>query len=168
MTPLSTEPTTDTGRSAPRRTRPTITDVCLITPDLESSIGFYTDTLGFTLRSRMPGFADFRGPGVILALWESGKLEETTGVPGQVQTTPARSVMLACELGSPDEIDRTYQEYLERGVEFYSEPQDYPWNARCIYFPGPNGELWEFFAWYEGGEPGIVEPEDDGSPEDSR
>ncbi|MBK0422730.1 VOC family protein [Leucobacter sp. CSA2] len=136
--------------------RPQVTDICLITPDLNGSIDFYTDVLGFVLRSRMPGFADFVGPGVILALWERGKLEETTGIVGHRADSPGRTVMLACELESPEAIDRTYGDYLARGVEFVSPPKDYPWNARCIYFDGPNGEFWEFFAWYEGGEPGLV------------
>lgn len=139
------------------RQRPTITDICLITPDLEGSISFYTETLGFTLRSRMPGFADFQGPGVLLALWESERLEATTGVKGHDATAPGRTVMLACELESPAAIDRTYVEYLERGVTFAGPPKDYPWNARCIYFDGPNGEFWEFFAWHEGGVPGMVD-----------
>ncbi|MBK0418086.1 VOC family protein [Leucobacter sp. CSA1] len=140
------------------RRRPTITDICLITADVDRSVEFYTQKLGFTLRSRMPGFADFQGPGVILALWERNQLEGATGIPGHDASAPGRTVMLACELGSPEEIDRTYDEYRARGVEFASEPRDYPWNARCIYFDGPNGEFWEFFAWYEGGEPGMVEP----------
>ncbi|RZT66867.1 VOC family protein [Leucobacter luti] len=138
------------------RRQPTITDICLVTPDVDRSVDFYTQQLGFTLRSRMPGFADFEGPGVILAVWENAQLERATGIPGHDAAAPARTVMLACELESPEAIDRVYEEYRERGVEFVSEPRDYPWNARCVYFDGPNGEFWEFFAWYEGGEPGIV------------
>lgn len=135
---------------------PRMTDVCLVAHDIEKSASFYTEKLGFKLRSRMPGFADFEGPGVILALWEGPHLEENTGVPGHDPRGKGRSVMLACELESPAAVDRTYEEYRARGVEFYSEPKDFPWNARCAYFDGPNGEFWEFFAWYEGGEPGIV------------
>lgn len=43
-----------------------------------------------------------------------------------------------------------------RGITFQVEPADYPWNARCAYFTGPDHELWELYAWYEGGEPGAV------------
>lgn len=144
-------------KSNSRPPRPVITDVCLITPHLDSSIDFYVSKLGFQLRSRMPGFADFKGPGLILALWENSKLLETTSIAGQTDVSGGRTVMLACELESPAAIDALYQEYLERGIEFHCEPRDYPWNARCIYFDGPNGEFWEFFAWYEGGEPGIID-----------
>lgn len=151
MTPASPD--------APAGRRPLVTDVCLITPDLEGSIGFYTDTLGFTLRSRMPGFADFHGPGMILALWESERLTETTGIHGQDAVTRAHGVMLACELDTPAAIDAAYDDLRHRGVRFYGQPENYPWNARCAYFAGPNGELWELFAWYEGGEPGLTDKE---------
>ena len=136
--------------------RPNITDVCLITRTLDESVTFYTEKLGFTPRSRMPGFADFEGPGLILALWDARKLTETTGVPGQLTEASGHGVMLACELDSPAAIDETYQALLAKGVEVYSPPADYPWNARCLYFSGPSGELWEYFAWNTGGMPGIV------------
>lgn len=135
---------------------PLITDVCLITTDIEAGIAFYTEKLDFTLRSRMPGFADFEGPGVIVALWDATQLQTTTGIVGRSAAPAGHGVMLACELESPAEIDRVYEEYSARGVEFYAPPADFAWNARCVYFAGPSGEFWEFFAWYEGGEPGLV------------
>lgn len=138
------------------KSKPNITDVCLITRTLDESLKFYTETLGFTLRSRMPGFADFKGPGLILALWDANQLTTTTSVPGQLTEQTGHGVMLACELDSPAAIDDMYAELSTKGVEFYGPPSDYPWNARCMYFAGPSGELWEFFAWYEGGIPGIV------------
>ncbi|ABL83687.1 Glyoxalase/bleomycin resistance protein/dioxygenase [Nocardioides sp. JS614] len=134
--------------------RPTITDLCLVTHDLEASVEFYTTKLGYTLSSRMPGFADFEGPGVILALWDAQLIRETTGVPALAEEPSGRTVMVAVELSSPVEIDTAYERLRARGIEFYSPPADYPWNARCIYFPGPCGEFWEYFAWLEGGKPG--------------
>lgn len=137
-------------------TQPSITDICLVTRDLDTAVDFYTDKLGYQLASRMPGFADFTGPGVILALWDARKIRETTGVPADVDGGSGHQVMIAIELDDPSAIDRMYDELLTRGVEFYGPPRDYPWNARCIYFPGPCGEFWEFFAWLEGGKPGQV------------
>lgn len=140
--------------TAPRH--PIITDVCLISTDIEAGIEFYTHKLGFTMRSRMPGFVDFEGPGVIVALWDANQLATTTGIPGRAADQVGHGVMLACELDSPADIDRVYELYSSRGVDFYGPPKDFPWNARCVYFAGPSGEFWEFFAWYEGGEPGMV------------
>lgn len=46
--------------------RHAITDVCLLVRDLERSMRFYMDRLGFQLRHRAEGFADFTGAGVTL------------------------------------------------------------------------------------------------------
>lgn len=139
---------------------PIVTDICLVTRDIEKAIAFYTEKLGYRLAHRMPGFADFAGPGPILALWDAEKIRETTGVPAQRTEPEGHGVMIAVKLESPEAIDETYERLLARGVEFYRPPLDYPWNARCVYFAGPCGEFWEFFAWYEGGEPGGVDTED--------
>ena len=135
-------------------TRPTITDICLVTRDLDPAVDFYTTRLGFTLDSRMPGFADFTGPGVILAVWDAELIRQNTGVPAQLDEPTGRGVMVAVELDSPEAIDRTYEDLTAKGVTFYRPPANYPWNARCVYFPGPCGEFWEFFAWQPGGKPG--------------
>lgn len=135
---------------------PRITDICLITSDLEAGVEFYTEKLGFRLASRMPGFADFHGPGIILALWDRIKLRETTGIHSENHAASDHQVMLAAELDSPDAIDQMYESLIARDVTCYGPPRDYPWNARCFYFAGPTGEFWEFFAWLEGGKPGQV------------
>ncbi len=135
-------------------TSPRITDVCLVTQDLDAAVAFYTGKLGFTLDSRMPGFADFTGPGCVLAVWDGQLIRETTGVPATSVEPSHHGVMVACELESPAEIDATYERLSALGVKFYGPPRDYAWNARCIYFAGSSGEFWEFFAWHEGGKPG--------------
>lgn len=137
-------------------TSPRITDICLVTRNLEEGVEFYTEKLGFQLASRMPGFADFTGPGAILALWDAQKIRDTTGVRADTDGGGGHQVMVALELDSPAAIDEMYRTLVDRGVEFYGPPKDYPWNARCIYFAGPSGEFWEYFAWLDGGKPGQV------------
>ena len=137
---------------------PRITDLCLVTRDLESATAFYVDRLGFQVASMMPGFVDFHGPGLILALWDATKIRETTGVPADLDGTSGHQTMVAVELASIDELDSTYEDLKARGVSFYGPPKDYPWNARCIYFAGPCGEFWEYFTWLDGGKPGQVAP----------
>ena len=140
-----------------------ITDVCLIPDDLDRAIAFYCDALGYRVSHRMPGFADFIGPGPVLALWEAGHIRANTGVPATAGRATGPRVMLAIELDSPGEVDAVYERLASRGVEFYRVPADYPWNARCAYFGGPCGEFWELYAWYDGGEPGAVSSEPTGA-----
>jgi len=137
--------------------RHAITDVCLLVRDLERSMRFYIDRLGFRLRRRAEGFADFTGVGVTLALWEVGHMSRHTGV-SRAPASGAHNVIIAVELGSPAEVDACHAELTTKGVAFERGPADYPWNARCCYFAGPDGELWELYAWLDGGPVGAVAP----------
>jgi catechol 2,3-dioxygenase-like lactoylglutathione lyase family enzyme len=50
--------------------RHAISDVCILCADIERSIRFYVDNLGFRPKHRAESFADFSGAGLTLALWE--------------------------------------------------------------------------------------------------
>lgn len=140
--------------------RHAISDVCILVEDVERSIRFYVDRLGFTLRQRAPGFADFSGAGLTLALWEIDHISTNTGVSGR-RGPGAHKVCVAVALPTPETVDQCYAELLGTGVPFQGPPADYPWNARCCYFAGPDDELWELYSWLPGG-PGagshLVEP----------
>jgi catechol 2,3-dioxygenase-like lactoylglutathione lyase family enzyme len=133
--------------------RHAISDVCILTQDIERSIAFYTTKLGFTLKHRAPGFADFTGAGLTLALWEIDHISEHAGLSAQ-RASGDHNVLIAILLPSPAEVDACYAELSSAGVPFQRPPADYAWNARCCYFAGPDGEVWELYAWLAGGAPG--------------
>jgi uncharacterized protein len=132
--------------------RHAISDTCILVRDLEASIAFYRDKLGFAPQHRAPGFADFTGAGHTFALWERAHIAEHTGV--SVDPTASASVVIAVKLRDAAELDAAYCELREKGAPFVRPPADYPWNARCAYFTGPDGEVWELYAWLPGGAPG--------------
>jgi len=134
--------------------RHAITDTCVLVRDLEASIAFYRDKLGFALQHRAPGFADFTGAGHTLALWERVHIAANTGVP--VDLDAPASVVIAVKLTNAAALDAAYAELSAKGIAFIRPPADYPWNARCVYFTGPDGELWELYAWLAGGAAGQV------------
>ncbi len=135
--------------------RHAITDVCILVRDLEASIAFYTQGLGFRLKHRAPGFADFSGVGLTLALWERRHIGAHAHVP--VTADAPAGVAIAVRLDSVAAIDSAYDELIGKGVAFINPPADYPWNARCLYFTGPDGEVWELYAWLPGGAPGKID-----------
>lgn len=137
-----------------------ITDVCLVTRDLDAAVEFYTTKLGYRMAHKSPGFVDFVRSGSTLAVWEASAIRRTTGVPAEEGEPGGHGVMIAILQPSPEAVDAEYERLRSAGVEFYSEPRDYPWNARCAYFAGPCGEFWELFAWYEGGEPDAVDSDE--------
>lgn len=131
-----------------------ITDVCILVADIEASIAFYRDRLGFRLAHRAEGFADFEGAGMTLALWSREHINRHTGVAAPAAGTA--SVLIAVKLETPEALDATYGELVEKDVAFVRPPADYAWNARAAYFKGPDGEVWELYAWLPGGAPGAV------------
>jgi catechol 2,3-dioxygenase-like lactoylglutathione lyase family enzyme len=134
--------------------RHAITDTCVLARDLEVSIAFYRDKLGFALRHRAPGFADFAGAGHTLALWERAHIAQHAGVP--VDLHASAGIAIAVRLPDAAQLEAAYAELSEKGVVFVRPPADYPWNARCAYFTGPDGEVWELYAWLPGGAPGKI------------
>ena len=135
--------------------RHAISDVCILCADIERSIRVYVDKLGFRPKHRAEGFADFSGAGLTLALWEIDHISRHTGI-GNERGPGAHKACIAVHLPSPEEVDASYRELQERGVRFQSPPTDYPWNAYCCYFTGPDDEVWELYAWREGGAPGTI------------
>ena len=59
---------------------PPITDFCFLVEDVERSVAFYRDKLGFTLRTKAEGFADFKTEHVAFALWEIDHIAKTVGI----------------------------------------------------------------------------------------
>ena len=136
--------------------RHAISDVCILVADVERSMDFYIGKLGFKLRRRAPGFADFKGAGLTLACWEIKHIGDHTGVRSE-SGKGFYNTAIAVELPTPAEVDLCYAELQAKGVAFKTPPDNYPWNARCAYFLGPDGEPWELYAWLPGGPVGDVE-----------
>lgn len=132
-----------------------IRDVCILVTDIEASIRFYTEMLGFKLKHRALGFADFTGAGLTLALWERDHIARHADV--RVRPGSASAVLIAVLVDSPAELNRLHDDLKTRGVAFLNPPRAYAWNAHCAYFHGPDGETWELYAWLEGGAPGKVD-----------
>jgi uncharacterized protein len=128
-----------------------ITDICLLVENIERTVDFYVNKLGFRLRRRAEGFADFHNGGITLAAWELDHINRHTGVSNKRAPAGAHKACVAMQLESPEEIDRLHAELSAKGVSFYRAPADYVWNARCVYFADPDDTLWELYAWLDGG-----------------
>ncbi|MGM4984890.1 MULTISPECIES: VOC family protein [Rhizobium] len=137
-----------------------ITDICFLVEDVERASAFYVDRLGFKPRRRAPGFADFKGAGITLALWEIGHIAENTGISGRKAPPGVHKACAAIEVPSPEKVDAAYAELKAAGVIFQAPPQNYNWNARCCYFADLDDNLWEIYAWADGGPVGDIDQSD--------
>lgn len=102
--------------------------------ELERSIAFYRDVLGFKLISSEPGFhyAAFEVGGLRFAIAAS----EKDGFTGQPTGNRHTGIGLVVE-----DVDAAHQELLAKGVEFTMPPAKQPWGGYMGIFSDPDGNL---------------------------
>lgn len=124
-----------------------ITDFALFVESVERSLAFYTDVLGFEVKRRDTGFAELATGGLTLALWERTDAETNIDLPRGNHGAPA--AMVAVRLDTPAEVNDLAATLTEKGVQCFSGPRNYGWNAYAAYFSDPDGHVWEVYAWVD-------------------
>ena len=116
--------------------------VTLSVSDVERSVLFYRDRLGFNLEwDAAPQFAMLRigggnGGTVGLLEWNEAKKD------GSLEMTSLQSRAIHVEL-STDDLDGLYQQLISRGVKIDIPPHDEPWERSMTLFD-PDGYSVEF------------------------
>jgi hypothetical protein len=108
--------------------------------DLSRSRRFY-EALGWTSRSD-PG-ADvvfFESGGMILSLWDRGRLAEDSGVPDD---GAFGGVTLAQNVGSEAEVDAVIATAARAGATVSRPPAETFWGGYSGCFVDPDGHPWE-------------------------
>ena len=124
-----------------------LTDIGLFVSNMERALAFYGETLGFELKRRDIGFAEFRTEGVGLAIWE---VPDVTQALALVETPrQGLSAMVAVRVETADAVDALHDELAAKGVAIVQAPTTHAWNARTTYFSDPDGNLWEIYAWVD-------------------
>ena len=86
--------------------------------DLKKSVSFFQDVLGLEKMGEWPAYAVFDIAELSLGLEPESKTE-------------------ICFL--VDDVDNTYQDLKDKGVNFVTEPKDQPWGVRDATFVDPYG-----------------------------
>lgn len=134
--------------------QPRIHVVTLAVADLERSLEFYRDGLGFESPGivgtefvgddERPGGAaamfDLEG-GLILALYGRGDLAKDAGIP--VGPRSSTEFSLGHAVASRDAVDAVFERAVAAGATPLGEPHDRPWGIYSAYFADPDGHLWE-------------------------
>jgi uncharacterized protein len=125
-----------------------ITLLTLGVSDLQRSIGFYRDGLGFRLsRASVGDVAFFHAGGVVLALYPRHLLAEDARVP---DSPPGFSgITIAHNVRERELVDQVLEEAVCAGATLRKPAEDVFWGGRSGYFSDPDGHLWEV-AWNPG------------------
>jgi len=110
-----------------------IDHVILYVQDLERSVAFYRDVLGFEVKLEGDGYVEF--------VTEAGKfgLLERSMLSGLIGPTPAPAGPQGEILFLVEDADAEADRLQRAGVEILSGPQDRPWGHRTVHLLDPDG-----------------------------
>jgi catechol 2,3-dioxygenase-like lactoylglutathione lyase family enzyme len=119
----------------------------LFVQDLDASLKFYRDQLGFDFSFSDDASHYFRlGEHDFLLLKLSAAAEMVGEDILAMQQGAAPRILLCVGV---DSVDAVYEDLTAKGVEFLKPPKDQPWGRRTAYFADPENHLWELYQILE-------------------
>ncbi len=128
----------------PSGMKPHITFIGLGVQDLDRSVAFYENGLGFPKKEGPEGIAFFELNGIMLSLYPRDKLAEDITVAPEGAGFPGFT--LAHNVDSPEAVDAALQEAVSAGATLIKPGQKVFWGGYSGYFADPDGFYWEV-AW---------------------
>jgi predicted lactoylglutathione lyase len=117
-----------------------VTLITLGVGDLGRARAFY-EGLGWNTNAKPDDdVVFFQAGGLVLSLWDRGKLAEDSGVP---DAEGFGGVTLAHNVGSPAEVDAVIEEARRAGGTIAREPAETFWGGYSGVFVDPDGHPWE-------------------------
>lgn len=129
--------------------KPRISMIALAVADLQRSVAFYHDGLGFPKMDSPPGVAFFNLNGTWLGLSEREALAKDATV--SAEGSGYNNFNLAHNVASKEEVDTVFAQALQAGAKAVKPVQEASWGGYHGYFSDPDGHLWEVaynpYAW---------------------
>ena len=121
--------------------KPRISMITLSVSDLEKSIKFYKEGLGFPRKESPPEIAFFTLNGSWLSLYNRESLaEDATVLP---EGSGFNGFTLSYNVASESEVDQVIEEALSAGATLSKAAQKAFWGGCSGYFKDLDGHLWE-------------------------
>jgi catechol 2,3-dioxygenase-like lactoylglutathione lyase family enzyme len=128
--------------------KPRITVITIGVADLEASLRFYRDGLGFPTKGIVGEefehgavvFIDLQ-PGLRLALWPRASIAHDTGL--EAGRPNATEMTLGHNVSSRVEVDAVMERAATAGATVVKAAHDTFWGGYSGYFQDPDGHLWE-------------------------
>lgn len=131
--------------------KPRITVITLGVDNLEASLRFYREGLGFATEGIVGKEIEHGAvvfiqlqPGLRLALWPRASIAHDTGLA--VAPASATEMTLGHNVGSKAEVDAVLAAARAAGAKIVKPGHDTEWGGYTGYFQDPDGHLWEA-AW---------------------
>ncbi|WP_306259160.1 VOC family protein [Pararhizobium sp. IMCC21322] len=121
--------------------KPRISMIALAVADVQRSVAFYHDGLGFPKMDSPPGVAFFNLNGTWLGLSEREALAEDATV--SAEGSGYNNFSLAHNVASKEEVDAVFAQALKAGAKAVKPVQEASWGGYHGYVSDPDGHLWE-------------------------
>ena len=121
--------------------KPRISMITLGVSDLELSVRFYQEGLGFPRMESAPEVAFFTLDGCWLGLYSRKSLAEDATV--SPEGTGFAGFTLSHNVESEAEVNQTIEQAVSAGATLVKPPQKVFWGGYSGYFKDPDGYLWE-------------------------
>ena len=129
--------------------KPRMSMITLGVDDLNRSVAFYQNGLGFPRQGDEENVAFFNLNGTWLGLYGREALAEDAMV--SAEGSGFNSFAIAHNVHSEQEVEAVMQTALDAGAELVKKPQKVFWGGFSGYFKDPDGHLWEVaynpFTW---------------------
>ena len=129
---------------------PRIGLVTVLADDVDAMKAFYGGMLGFEIVEHLGSYVEFRSEGVRFAVCARDVMFTHTGHPSYVEEANGQRFELAFPAGTPEEVDRLYEELVERGAAAVKPPETMPWGRRTAFIADPEGNIHEIYSLHEG------------------
>ena len=116
----------------------------LFVSDLNLMVQFYRDAIGLEIDWNGEGpYAEFKHEGIRLSMYERKELTQLLGREPSFPKGINGSFELAINVGSPENVDTTYNQLVSQGAGKIYTPRDEPWKMRSAMISDPEGNLIE-------------------------
>lgn len=126
-----------------------ISIICLGVRDMERSVRFYRDGLGFhtDCKENTPKVVFFQTPGTKFELYPLDLLaQDISETEPPIPCGGFSGVTLAYNVPRREQVDEVIQLVRKAGGRIAKEPQEVFWGGYHAYFSDPDGYYWEV-AW---------------------
>ena len=128
--------------------KPRVTVITIGVDDLERSLRFYRDGLGFTTEGIFGqefeygavAFFDLQA-GLKLAIWPRKSISHDSGIP--LSHPNPTEITLGHNVSSQAEVDEVMEQAKKAGAVIVKPAQETFWGGYAGYFQDPDNHLWE-------------------------
>lgn len=118
----------------------------LLVDDVNVSLAFYVDVLGFTIRTRRGDYVEIATVGSRVALFPRAAFGRLLGEEAGARIYVGSSVTLALRCENDRALDAAYATILNRGARVIKPPATMPWGQRAAFVADPDGNIIEVFT----------------------